>query len=60
MPWWTCKNLQGVPEQASTIDIKRLERGTADPGFPGSAAMGCGWRLPVTPEAAGPPSHAAE
>jgi hypothetical protein len=48
-----CKNLQAVPEHASTIDTERPRGMTADPNFPGSAAM-CGLSLlPVTPEAAG-------
>jgi hypothetical protein len=48
-----CKNLQDVPEQASTIGIDWQSGGRADPDFPGSAAMGCCWCRPVTPEAAG-------
>jgi hypothetical protein len=35
------------------IGIDRRLGGRADPDFPGSAAMGCRWCRPVTPEAAG-------
>ena len=49
----TCKNLQDVPEHASTIGIDRRSGRKADPDFPGSAAMCCHCLLPVTPEAAG-------
>jgi hypothetical protein len=48
-----CKNLQAVPNQASTIGIERPRRRTADPDFPGSAAFCGSCLLPVTPEAAG-------
>jgi hypothetical protein len=48
-----CKNLQAVPNQASTIGLDRPSGGTADPVFPGSAVMCCHCLLPVTPEAAG-------
>jgi hypothetical protein len=48
-----CKNLQAVPKQGSTTDLERPPRGTADPVFPGSAAMCCHCARPVTPEAAG-------
>ena len=48
-----CKNLQEIPEQASTIGIERRSGGRADPDFPGSAAFDRQWLLPVTPEAAG-------
>ena len=47
-----CKNLQDVPEQASTIGIDWQSGGRADPDFPGSAAMCGDWHRPVTPEAA--------
>jgi hypothetical protein len=45
-----CKNLQDVPEQASTIGIDWQSGGKADPDFPGSAAMCRRWSRPVTPE----------
>jgi hypothetical protein len=48
-----CKNLQDVPEQASTIGIGWQSRGRADADLPGSAAVCCHCLLPVTPEAAG-------
>jgi hypothetical protein len=48
-----CKNLQDVPEHASTIGIDWQSGGRADPDLPGSAAVGCHCLLPVTPEAAG-------
>ena len=48
-----CKNLQAVPAHASKTAIERPRCGTADPDFPGSAAI-CGyWSRPITPEAAG-------
>src|SRR5687767_571345 len=52
-PAGVCKNLQAVPNQPSMIGIERPRWGIADPDFPGSAAMCCIWRRPVTPEAAG-------
>jgi hypothetical protein len=48
-----CKNLQDVPEQGSRIGLDRPSGGTADPDFPGSAAMCRHCLPPVTPEAAG-------
>jgi hypothetical protein len=48
-----CKNLQAVPEYASGTGCERPRRGTADPDFPGSAAICCRCLPPVTPEAAG-------
>ena len=48
-----CKNLQAVPKHASTIGSGRPRRRTADPDFPGSAAMCLCCLPPVTPEAAG-------
>ena len=35
-----CKTLQAVPEQASSTGFERPRRVTADPSFPGSAAIG--------------------
>ena len=48
-----CKNLQEIPEQASTIGIERRSGGRADPDFSGSAVFCRRRLLPVTPEAAG-------
>jgi hypothetical protein len=48
-----CKNLQDVPEQGSRIGLDRPSGETADPDFPGSAAMCRHCLPPVTPEAAG-------
>jgi hypothetical protein len=47
-----CKNLQAVPNQASTIGLDRPIGETADPVFLASAVMCCHCLLPVTPEVA--------
>ena len=48
-----CKNLQAVPEQASTSGCERPRCGTADPDFPGSAAISCDSSRPSKPRVAG-------
>ena len=44
-----CKNLQAVPEQASTSGCERPRCGTADPVLPGSAAVGRDYSRPSKP-----------
>jgi hypothetical protein len=48
-----CKNLQAVPNTRPQSASDGQEGRTADPDFPGSAAICCHWCRPVTPEAAG-------
>jgi hypothetical protein len=48
-----CKNLQAVPNTRPRSAWDGQDDGTADPDFPGSAAICVDWHRPVTPEAAG-------